>query len=288
MIYIVIPVFNRWHYTNACLQSLFNQTYTQYTVIVVDHGSTDNTSQFIQAQYPHVVILTGNSSMWWTAATNLGVTKALSLSTSNSDYILSINNDLIVNPNYLQLLLNGAQAKPHCIIGSVTVDVNNPDQLDYAGTKWNPWTAKYRLVIPLPQSLSSVQQQQRFIESDLLPGRGTLFPINAFIELGLYDAINFPHYMGDEDFSLRCVKANYKLLIDTQAVVLSALNDTGLNNVYTKMTIRFWVDTFTSTKSANKFSVRWRWALKHGKIPLVYFCLDTLRVTISQIRNALK
>jgi GT2 family glycosyltransferase len=284
MIYIIIPVFNRWHYTNACLQSLVKQTYTAYKIIVVDHGSTDNTSQYIKNNYPNVLVLTGNSSMWWAAATNLGVKKALSLSTSNSDYILSINNDLIVNPNYLQSLLDGAQAKPHSIIGSVTVDVNNPDQLDYAGTKWNPWTAKYKLVIPLPQSLSSVQQQH-LIQSDMLPGRGTLFPISAFIQIGLYDDIHFPHYMADEDFSLRCIKANYTLWVNTQAVVLSALDDTGLNKVHTKKNIRFWIDTFTSIKSANKFSVRWNWALKHGKIPVLYFCLDTLRVTISQIRN---
>ncbi len=285
MIYIIIPVFNRWHYTNACLQSLVKQTYTAYKIIVVDHGSTDNTSQYIKNNYPNVMVLTGDSSMWWTAATNLGVKKALSLSTSNSDYILSINNDLIVNPNYLQSLFDAAQAKPHSIIGSVTVDVNNPDQLDYAGTKWNPWTAKYKLVIPLPQLLSSVQQQHHFIQSDMLPGRGTLFPISAFIQIGLYDDIHFPHYMADEDFSLRCIKANYTLWVNTQAVVLSALDDTGLNKVHTKKGIKFWVDTFTSIKSANKFSVRWNWALKHGKIPVLYFCLDTLRVTISQIRN---
>ncbi|WP_342355234.1 glycosyltransferase family A protein [Spirosoma utsteinense] len=33
MIFIVIPVFNRWEYTQACLSSLNSQSYTDYKVI---------------------------------------------------------------------------------------------------------------------------------------------------------------------------------------------------------------------------------------------------------------
>ena len=45
MISIVIPVFNAEGYLCKCLDSVLNQTYTDYEVIVVDEGSTDKSSE---------------------------------------------------------------------------------------------------------------------------------------------------------------------------------------------------------------------------------------------------
>jgi len=42
MISVIIPVFNRSHYIGECLQSVFAQTTTDYEVVLVDDGSTDN------------------------------------------------------------------------------------------------------------------------------------------------------------------------------------------------------------------------------------------------------
>ena len=51
MIYIIIPVFNRWNFTVECLNSLINQTYKKFKIIVVDHGSTDGTSFNIKNEF---------------------------------------------------------------------------------------------------------------------------------------------------------------------------------------------------------------------------------------------
>lgn len=42
MISIIIPVYNVAAYIEKCLQSIGKQTYTQYEIIIVDDGSTDN------------------------------------------------------------------------------------------------------------------------------------------------------------------------------------------------------------------------------------------------------
>ncbi len=44
-VYVVIPVFNRLHFTRACLGALQRQTYPNVTVIVADGGSTDGTPE---------------------------------------------------------------------------------------------------------------------------------------------------------------------------------------------------------------------------------------------------
>ena len=59
MIYIVIPVFNRWKYTQACIESLNKQTYKDFKIVIVDDGSSDGTSENIYDLYPNVHVIKG-------------------------------------------------------------------------------------------------------------------------------------------------------------------------------------------------------------------------------------
>jgi GT2 family glycosyltransferase len=63
--------------------------------------------------------------------------------------VLTLNNDLIVQSDYLTQLNDVATNNPDSIIGSVSVDINEPSKVIYAGTNWNKWTAKYRSTIDL-------------------------------------------------------------------------------------------------------------------------------------------
>lgn len=45
MITIVIPAFNVGQYLESCLESILNQTYQNFEIILIDDGSTDNTSR---------------------------------------------------------------------------------------------------------------------------------------------------------------------------------------------------------------------------------------------------
>lgn len=280
MIYVIIPIFNRWHFTKACLDSLKDQTFKNFEVIVVDHGSTDGTREAIKQHYPWARLLLGDESMWWTAATNYGVQKALELSKSEDDYILTLNNDLIVYPDYLQIITDTYFSVGKCIVGSVNLDIEKK-VIIFAGVKWNNITAKYQKKFKNAH-ISNFDKTTGAIESDFLPGRGTLFPINVFEELGYFDQENFPHYAADEDFVLKCKKADYKIVVAPKAIVLSYANETCIQAK--KTSFYQFKSSFYTIKSPNNLNKRWVWAKKNAPFPFVYFIFDLLRLCISFLK----
>lgn len=277
MIYIVIPVFNRMNFTVNCLRSLLKQQNQSFTIIVVDDGSTDGTKEYLNSHFPEVVVLQGDGNLWWTGATNLGVKRALQLSNSQDDYVLTLNNDLEVKEDYLQELLTAAKRNPGSLIGSVSVDINHPDTIHFAGTLWNAKTAKYRSPLNKNIFYQSLVESSDTVVTDLLPGRGVLIPISLFKQIGIYDLASFPHYMADEDFSLRAKAAQFKLLIATRAVVYNHVNETGLKKQ--KHNLQYYKMVFTSNRSPVNFRNRWNWAKRHaGIFPPLYFVFDMTRI----------
>ena len=284
-IYIVIPVFNRLKFTKDCLDSLRKQSYGEFKVIVVDDGSTDGTYQHLKENYPEVIVLQGDGNLWWAGATNLGVKKALELSSSNDDFILTLNNDLVVIPEYLQELINIAWQEKPCVVGSVSVNIKNTNQVEFAGLKWNKITAKYSRPKEFVTNYKELSEQNMFIDTDLLPGRGTLIPINIFKQIGLFDEQNFPHYAADDDFSLRSKKFGFKLLVATKAVVKSYVEESGLEvinrNRKGRKTLSHLHESLSSIKSGTNLHIRYNWARKHTPVPPLYFMFDFLRIVYS-------
>jgi GT2 family glycosyltransferase len=288
VIYIVIPVYNRKNYTQACINSLVNQSINDYKIIVVDHGSTDGTSELIERDFSQAILLKGDDSLWWAGATNLGVVEALRLSKSNDDFVLTLNNDLVVDGNYLEELLNIYNQKKPCLVGSLSLYITDHEKIHYAGVKWNSITAKYAVNSIKMKPYSFVSSNYDFIDSDLLPGRGTLLPINVFKEFGLYDAHNFPHYAADEDFSLMCKRNGYELIVAVKATVKSHIEDTGINFTHHKLSFKQFLNSLSSIKSANNISIRYRWAKKNSQAPYLYFVFDTIRIFGSYCRSIIK
>ena len=48
LISVVVTCYNHEKYIEQCLRSVFNQTYTNIELIVLDDGSTDSSTQIIQ------------------------------------------------------------------------------------------------------------------------------------------------------------------------------------------------------------------------------------------------
>ena len=282
--YIIIPVHNRKHLTRECLLSLRKQTFQNFKVIVVDDGSTDGTEEMINEAFSDVILLKGDGNLWWAAATNLGVEYALSQAAQN-DYILTFNNDTLVRRDYIQTLLNSSSRNPRSLIGSISVSDEDESTVVDAGIRINWLTAKYTNLAG-DRSYNDILREGSLIQKvDVLPGRGTLIPIEVFRKVGLYDFKRLPHYGADYEFSHRAKMKGYNLLINYEAVVISKIKATGLNNRVTNLKWGDLMKSFFSIRSANNLKFRWNFARLccPGRRSLIFYIYDTIRLIVGSL-----
>jgi len=273
-LFIVIPVHNRKRFTRDCLLSLRKQTFKNFTIIVIDDGSSDGTSEMIQKIFPEVVLLHGDGNLWWAQALNIGVNYVLNHSKDN-DYILTLNNDTVVYPDYLQKLHDSALDYPKSLIGSISISIVDQSTVIDAGVRVNWSTAKF-INLGKDKKYYKMMLSNSFIQKvDVLSGRGTLIPIDTFREIGLYDFEHLPHYGADYEFSYRANLKGYSLFINNKAVVLSNARSTGLNNRVNRLRWCDLMKSFFSIRSPNNLKYRWNFArlcCKGWRLPVFYLC----------------
>lgn len=100
LISIIVPVYNIESYIAKCLTSLLNQSYPNFEIIIVDDGSTDNSSLICQ-KFAHE-----NSSIHYYKKTNGGLSSAKNygLKKSQGNLITFVDGDDWVNKEYLNTL----------------------------------------------------------------------------------------------------------------------------------------------------------------------------------------
>jgi GT2 family glycosyltransferase len=253
MLWVCIPVYNRIHFTLKCLESLSQQDYSHYTVVVCDDGSTDGTAQAIAAQYPKVVMLHGNGNLWWSGATNRCIEYVMQHSTNPSDCIVTLNNDLEVPENYLSSLANAALKYPGALVSSVGYDIKTRRMVS-PGYRQSWLTTKSRPINPLTDHLPG---DNNIASVTHAAGRGTLIPLDVLRKVGLFDERHLPQYGADYDLSFRAARIGHPVLVNFLAQVFSHIEETGITKIRDKFSLKGFQQYLTSIKSPANLSARW-------------------------------
>lgn len=240
---VVIPVLNRWLQTKSCLESLRGSNYKNLEIIVVDHGSTDETVRALRELYPEVTRVDADVSLWWAGAVNIGIREALRRGTR---LILLMNNDCIVAPETITILAAHAKIHEDAVISSIHVSKQNNRVLNY------PITSCLLLgftTVKLPQI--SQKQSIPILRSTqlIVGGRGVIIPASVFQHVGLFDERNLPHYGSDHDFYLRCRKQGIQLYVATDATTYVDETGSTLANDLGRLNMKRFMDTFTNRRS---------------------------------------
>ncbi|MFJ3056131.1 glycosyltransferase family 2 protein [Herbaspirillum sp. NPDC087042] len=216
-VYVIVPVFNRLAMTQGLVTCLRAQVVDEdLQLIVVDDGSTDGTGKWLDEQ-KDIDVLRGDGSLFWGGAVDLAF-RSLQSRAGKDDWVLLMNNDTAVAPNFVMALLRAARNNAPAAVGSIVRDEVAPHRLLSLGAKVNAW----RFLTSDLQPAANALAQDQPLPVDVLSGRGVLFPWAGLVAAGGMRPRRLPHYFADYEVSLRVRRKGWRLLVAPDAAVLSA------------------------------------------------------------------
>lgn len=111
---VIVPVYNVEKYLGRCLDSLINQTISDYEVICVNDCSPDNSNLVLaeyQKKYPSKIRVLDNE-----INLGLGRTRERALNYVHSEYVLFVDSDDYVAPDYIETYLQAAKEGDYDIV----------------------------------------------------------------------------------------------------------------------------------------------------------------------------
>lgn len=118
---VIIPVYNTEKYLKKCINSILNQTFKNFEVILVDDGSKDGSSDICDdyaKKFGNIFVL-HNINQGPAASRKCGVENA------NSDLIMFIDSDDWIEPNTLEVMFNELKTSEADIVTCLCADVYN-------------------------------------------------------------------------------------------------------------------------------------------------------------------
>ncbi|MBI4090889.1 MAG: glycosyltransferase family 2 protein [Candidatus Komeilibacteria bacterium] len=208
---VIIINWNGYEDTRECLRSLTQcRTDSKIDVLVIDNYSTDRTEIMkLKKEFPDISTFRNAWNRGFTGANNQGFRWALERQT---DYVLILNNDTVVEKDFLDLLLHTARRYDKCIIGPKIIfyksrklqNTGGKFSIFHGGRSWH--------------KNKNAGEYTKMYRPDFLSGCCWLMPIRALNEVGYFDD-HFFAYAEDVDYSFRARSAGYQLIVDGRSSI---------------------------------------------------------------------
>jgi hypothetical protein len=193
-----------------CLTSLEDQTFSNFEVLVVDNGSTDDSCNLVRERFPWVRLIRLDHNYGFCGGNNRGIAEA------SGYYIVLLNNDTKVAPTFLQALFEAAESHPEVgFCASCMLNFYNPSRIDNCGIGLDILKAGgYQL--GTGKVFSSLYKTERYVFG--ASGGAVLYSRDMLDKIGMFDE-DFVSHVEDVDLSWRAQLAGYRCLYVPQAIV---------------------------------------------------------------------
>jgi len=212
---VIIVNWNGRRWLESCLPALAGQSYREFEIIVVDNGSEDDSVAWLAEQWPGVRLLALPMNTGFAAANNRGIEAAGGL------WIATLNNDTIVDPDWLANLVAAADEADVGMVASLVVFWDAPGRVDAAGIEVDKAGLAWNRGHGRP-----VEEVTEAPEVFGPNGAAGLYRKQMLVEIGAFDEDFFAYYE-DVDLAWRARRAGWRCRYAPAAVVRHWHSATG-------------------------------------------------------------
>lgn len=198
MISIIIPVFNAQEFLCRCLESIYNQSYSDYEVIIVDDGSIDQSLKIAKEwenKDKRIRVVTQQNS-------GVGKARNRGIYESRGEWICFIDSDDYVEPTYLEMLVK--HISPNML--SVCNFVYNNDKHMVFSSSWENYIIKFDdsfirdyLVYSIGRTIAFSTWNKLF-DNHLLHENNIFFPENIVVGEDMIFVLKYLSYCKEIHF----------------------------------------------------------------------------------------
>ena len=211
LVSIVTVNYNHSETTMELIESLSNISYPNIEIIVVDNASPSDNPKRILEKYPRIILVESVLNYGFAGGNNLGIMKA------RGEYVLLLNNDTVVEPDFLESLVKKFQDHPD--IGAISPKLRyfyDKDTFQYVGfTEINKWTIRNKTI---GDGEKDIGQYDADCETAYTHGAAMMVPMKVIKQVGMM-SYEFFLYYEEADWCLRIRKAGYKIYYVHNSVV---------------------------------------------------------------------
>jgi GT2 family glycosyltransferase len=214
---IIVPNLNGYRFLKVCFESLRNQTFKHFEIIMVDNGSTDNSVSFVKKYFPEVKIISNLKNAGFAVANNQGYKIAA------GKYIATLNNDTMADREWLENLILTAEGNDTVgMCASKVLSMDNPPLIDSVGLN----ICLDGMARGRGRSEIDNGQYDSLREAFFPSACAALYRKKMLDDIGFFDATFFA-YCEDSDLGVRGRLAGWKTVLVPDAVVYHHYSETG-------------------------------------------------------------
>lgn len=221
---VIIPNYNGLKFLGPCMEALNRQTCRDFSVLVVDNGSTDGSVSWLREQQIPSIFLEKNTG--FTGAVNVGIKAA------ETTFVLLLNNDTEAEPEFVaELLKEIRRSEKIFAVSGKMIQMYHKELMDDAGDMYSVLGWAYQRGVG-----RSSKKYNRPGEVFSACAAGAIYRRKVFEQIGYFDELHFA-YLEDMDV---CYRAKIY----------------GYHNRYCPSAVLYHVGSATSGSKYNEFKVK--------------------------------
>ena len=211
LLYVIVLNYNGYNDTAECIESVLQNTYQSYKILIVDNASSDGSINKLQEKFPEISVLEMEENIGYAGANNKGIEWAIK---RGAEYICLLNNDTKIEKNCLQILIDKIKNNKYTLVGPTTLFWST-NLIHTTGLKFNFYRGEAKL---LNYKQEAASMQEGSISCDYLEGTCLMFTKKLIEKVGYFSEDYFLYYE-ETDWCCRIKKMGLPIFCIPQALL---------------------------------------------------------------------